>query len=238
MSDSPSVSVSVQNKVPDGIFNYASCVLNDGLLLLELRDAVHEGDGSRVIRCWKYMLLHWCHAKHSKYCLEALHLIGAINATATERIAHELTWCRFINTRGVPGANMPVDLFMEHLNRTLNDYLHGLGANVSEATIIQTSKSLCNLMTVSSHFDAISGIHPESIYHTSRCYGKDLKLVVDDLTSKSRVFDYVPGRFHRSFKHLKPHISDHIDVNNLIKWIKSHQLKISQQNKLKNVLHS
>ena len=163
MPDSPSVSVSAQKKVPDGVFNYGSCILNDGLLLLELRDAVHEGDGSRVIRCWKYMLLHWRHAKHSKYCLEALHLMGAINATATERIAHELTWCRFINTRGVAGANVPVDLFMEHLNRTWKDYLHGLGANVSEATIIQTSKSLCNLMAVSSHFDTISGIHPESI---------------------------------------------------------------------------
>ena len=58
MSDSPGVSVSVQKNVPDGVFNYASCVLNDGLLFLELRDAVHKGVGSRVIRCWKYMLLH------------------------------------------------------------------------------------------------------------------------------------------------------------------------------------
>lgn len=122
LTDAPTVSLSVK-KVPDGVFNYASAILNDGLLLLELRDAIREDDGPRVVRCWKFMLLHWRHAKHTKYSLEALHLIAAINATATERIPYELVWCRFINTRGVPGGNILVDLYMEHLNRTLKDYL-------------------------------------------------------------------------------------------------------------------
>lgn len=68
----------------------------DDLLLLELRDEIHEGDGQRVVGCWKFMLLHWRHAKHTKYSLEALHLLAAVNATATERIAHKIVWCRFI----------------------------------------------------------------------------------------------------------------------------------------------
>ena len=237
LTNAPTVSLSVKKLVPDGVFNYGSAILNDGLLLLELRDAIHEGDGPRVVRCWKFMLLHWRHAKHTKYSLEALHLIAGINATATERIAHELTWCRFINTRGVPGGNIPIDLFMEHLNRTLKDYLLGLGANVSEATIVQTSKSLRNLMEVSSHFDSICSIHRNSIHHTCQSYGKDLETLVEELTSKSRVFDYIPGRCHRSFQGIKPHISDHIDVDKLFQWIKKHQAKISSQNKLKDILH-
>ena len=92
-------------------------------------------------------------------------------------------WCRFINTRGVPGGNnIPIDLFMKHLNRTLKDYLMGLGANVSENTICQTSKSLRNLMEVSAHFDDICDIHRQSIYHTSQCYGRDLELISEELT--------------------------------------------------------
>lgn len=110
MIDDPVVSLSVQKKVPDDIFNYSSAVLNGDLLLLDLRDAVHKGDGLRVIRCWKFMLLHWRHAKYTKYSMETLHLLAAINATATERIAYELVWCRFINTRGAPGGNIQVDL--------------------------------------------------------------------------------------------------------------------------------
>lgn len=33
------------------------------------------------------------------HSLEVLHLIAAINSTASERIVHELTCCRFINMR-------------------------------------------------------------------------------------------------------------------------------------------
>ena len=29
--------------------NYAGAVLNDGLLMLELRDGIHEGNGNRII---------------------------------------------------------------------------------------------------------------------------------------------------------------------------------------------
>lgn len=236
MVDDRVVSPSVQKKVPDGVFNYSSTVLNDGLLLLKFRDAVHFGGGPRVIRCWKFMLLHWRYAKHTKYSLEALHLLAAVNATATERIAHELIWCGFINTRGVPGGNMPIDLYMEHLNRTLKDYLKGLGANVSEATIIQTSKSLRSLMEVTSHFDSICDIHPESIYHTCKRYEKDLDMVIEELIQRSRVFDYTPGRFHRSFKDIKPHISHHVDLDSLFKWIKKHQSKLASQMKLKTFI--
>ena len=95
----------MQKRIPDGVFNYLSAILNDGLLLLEFRDSIHFATGPRVTRCWKFMLLYWSYVKHAKYSLEASHLLAAINATAMERIAHELTWCSFINTREVPGGN-------------------------------------------------------------------------------------------------------------------------------------
>ena len=79
----PNVSLNVKQQAPDGVFNYASAILNDGLLLLELRDAIREGDGPRV-RCWKFMLLHWRYARHTKYSLEVLHMIAAIDCTASE----------------------------------------------------------------------------------------------------------------------------------------------------------
>ena len=51
-SDIPHVSVDQQQQAPDGVLNYSSAVLNDGLLMLELRDAIREGDGPRIIQCW------------------------------------------------------------------------------------------------------------------------------------------------------------------------------------------
>ena len=132
----------ITNSSVDGVFNYASAVLNDGLLFMELRDAIREGDGPRIIRCWKFMLLYWKHAGHTKYAYEVIELISSIEAASSPRIAHELVWCRVVNTRGGAGNNIPVDLYLEHLNRTLKDYVRSIGANVTANTVVRASKSL------------------------------------------------------------------------------------------------
>ena len=44
-------------KAPDGILDYACAVLSDGLLMLEFRDAIHQGNGERIIRCWKFVIV-------------------------------------------------------------------------------------------------------------------------------------------------------------------------------------
>ena len=159
-------SADVHEKAPDGVFKYASAVLNDGLLLLELRDAIHEGDGERILRCWRFMLLYFRATGHTKYALEAFNLMAAVKATASSRIAKQITWSRTVNTRGKKGQNIPVDLFMEHLNRTLKEYVAGTGANISEKTIVQCGKSLQAIFDTCSTYDRENNIHPESIHHT------------------------------------------------------------------------
>ena len=41
----------------DTVSEYAKEVLSLGLLLLKFNDSVHEGDGNRILRCWRYFLL-------------------------------------------------------------------------------------------------------------------------------------------------------------------------------------
>ena len=41
----------------DSVQEYAKETLSLGLLLLEFKDGIREGDGNRVLRCWKYFLL-------------------------------------------------------------------------------------------------------------------------------------------------------------------------------------
>lgn len=119
--DRPQPSHEVMEASPDGVFNYASAVLNDGFLLMEFRDAIHEGDGERALRCWKFMLPYFFATGHSKYALEAFNLLSHVHAAASPRLAHQITWSRTINTRGKQGHNVPVDLHMEHLNWSLKD---------------------------------------------------------------------------------------------------------------------
>ena len=44
----------------DTVMNYANKVFSLGLFLQEFIDAVHEGDGGRILRCWK---LCYCYLK-------------------------------------------------------------------------------------------------------------------------------------------------------------------------------
>ncbi len=62
-------SQSVLNTAPDGVFNYASAILNDGLLLLEFKDAVRE---ARILRVWKVLIIYF---NHKNYRLEAFDLL-------------------------------------------------------------------------------------------------------------------------------------------------------------------
>ena len=41
----------------DGVYNYAKILCHYESLAMEFRDAWHEGDGERVLRCWKCFCL-------------------------------------------------------------------------------------------------------------------------------------------------------------------------------------
>ena len=51
-----------------------------------------------------------------------------------------------------------------------------------------------------------------SVHHTGSSSKEDrVKKIITQL-AESKVFDYIPGHFHHTFKGIKPHVSSHIDV--------------------------
>ena len=86
-----------------------------GLLLLEFKDSIREGDGHRVLWCWKYFLLIFRAMQHKNYCIEALNLLLQYHYILPQRYAEQMLWGHFINSEGGPGQS--ADLHMEHLNR-------------------------------------------------------------------------------------------------------------------------
>ena len=84
---------------------------------MEVKDVWSEGDGERMIRCWKLLMPHFKTLGHPKYALEAMRLQMQVNATLSPNLAHQVTWNRFINTHGGHGRNIPCDLHNEHVNK-------------------------------------------------------------------------------------------------------------------------
>ncbi|XP_078356450.1 uncharacterized protein LOC144641297 [Oculina patagonica] len=84
----------------DGIFNYSHNILKTGLLFKNFKDAIKEGDGARLERLWKFMMLLFKVSGKTKYALAAIRLHAQLNAMLTPREAHCLRWNRTINLKG------------------------------------------------------------------------------------------------------------------------------------------
>ena len=103
----------------DGVFTYAMELLTLSLLWHGFHDAIREGDGERIIRYWKFLFIIFKSSSYHNYAKEAVTLLLQYYYIFTPRQRSQLLWSRCVNTRGVPGANIPCDLHMEHLNRRL-----------------------------------------------------------------------------------------------------------------------
>ena len=60
----------------DGVHDYAKDTLVLGLLLMEFNDSIREGDGDRIIRCWKFFLPLFKSTKCTNYSIEAVTLLA------------------------------------------------------------------------------------------------------------------------------------------------------------------
>ena len=210
--------------------------MNDGLLLFEFRDAIHEGNHERIIRFWKFLLLYFHSAGHTKYAVEALTLMAMLNGLVSERLKQQIMWGRVVNTRGGLGHNIPIDLQMEHLNRTLKNMVLGIGTNITESTIVNASRSLNGIVAMCNSFDKQLGIAHDSIHHSRKSCEADRAIVIKQLATDSRVFHYTPGRQHRCFKGISPNISLSVKIDTLFKSITKHKKRISNKQKFMRYL--
>ena len=220
---------SIHSSAPDGVFNYACAVLNDGLLLPLFRDAIHEGHGPLIMCCWKFLMLYFRHFHHYKYALEGFYTLAQVHILASQRLKHQILYSRVVNTRGGCGNNIPVDLQMEHFNRILKDAIIGVGANVTEKVIVEASKYINGIHTICVNFDNATNIKPVSMHHTRKSSAQDMKLILRQLSTESNVFSYIPGRCHKSTPCIQPNVTRNIDAGALFKWLKQHQKDLAKK---------
>ena len=119
----------------DYVLLYAREVLTLGLFYKEFHDAIREGDGERIITCWRYLLLLFKVSHRTNYSVEAFTLLAQYHFTVSERMQKQLVWSRTVNIHGRTGENVPCDLHMEHLNHECKESISGLGSNITDTSI-------------------------------------------------------------------------------------------------------
>ena len=140
----PSESSDTQNdpckkeaKNKDDIYSYNCALLEDGLFFLNFLDDVAEGDGNRIMRQYKYILLSFRAdgQQSTKYALECLYQTFLVNALLSHRDAERFVWNRSVNTFGGVGKNIGLDLDMEHGNRFVKQAIKNLWPNITERAV-------------------------------------------------------------------------------------------------------
>lgn len=208
-------------KKPDHIKEYAKDVLTMGLFYMEFQDAIREGDGKRVLICWKFLMLIYRATGHVNYAKEALTLLCQYHYLFPKRLAEQLIWSRFINTQGQPGTNIPADLHMEHLNRLCKESLSNLGANKTPKAIQRIGRALGPLQQFLQNFDITTKVEKGGSSHTIRSESADLKIIVNEL-KKQDVFNNSPGRKYQSFPKHTCNCYKGINKRKLKKWMQKH----------------
>ena len=210
---------------PDSVHAYSCELLTLGLLFLEFKDGIREGDGDRDMMAWKYFLLIFKAAGRKNYAIEALTMLTQYHITLPPRLAEQLKWSRFINTHGTIAHNISCDLHMEHLNKIAKVAIEGLGANKSEKAITRVGKAIGTMTSTLDQFDTVNNVPAESGAQSKKSSEKDLHKVVNQLV-KSRVFNIIPGRKHKSFPNIKTNYIRTLSEKNLKDWMIMHYANV------------
>ena len=184
---------------------------------MEFSDAIREGDGIRVLRCWKYMLPMFYTAGNRNYASEAANLLVQHFYTVSPRLSKQLLWSSFVNIHGLPGKNIPADLHMEHLNRIAKEAIRFQGANKTEKAIERIGRAIDTLFSVVDNFDTHNRVPATSSRHLRPDAQEDIKVVVDELV-KCRSFEVVKGRKYKQFPNPK-NVLNGKDRNEILTWL-------------------
>lgn len=215
-----------QNQSEDGVYNYACRVLGMNLLARNFHDASREGDGERLIRCWKFLLLHFKVDGRIKYSVEAFHLLAQVNALLPPHMAHRLIWNRTCNVSGGEGKNIPLDLMVEHYNRVFKDDLNTFRSNIGEKSVSRSSRAIGTMKELLDKFDRIVKVKKPSGRHIGPSDQRDFEIMLKILVNEA-VFKQKLGRGHKSFVNISsdPFTSLKSNPKPLFVWLK-HRLQV------------
>jgi L1 cell adhesion molecule like protein len=208
----------------DHVYNYGCVTISLGLLLRNFHDAVHEGDGNRIVRVWKFLLLLFRGYNKTKYAYAALHLQAEIKALLSESKAHELIWNRTVNDRYGSGNRKSNDLKMENLNLIAKEsYRHAGMQNITPEYAVKVGKSMQSVHNLVESMTK-EGATKATSYHTDKTLSGTFRKLVQ-IVQEANIFTVHPGREYSAFPKFNKNVLHHIDYKSLNDWMKKHKRK-------------
>ena len=208
----------------DDVYNYAVARLSLALLIHCVDDAVREGDGDRIILCWRFFLLYYKAFNHSKYAFAGFLLLANVTVLLPEAKAHSLIWNRTVSNKGGKGKNMSLDVRLEQWNCLTKELISHLGVNLNEKCAKREANAIAFLEEILLTIDKDLSVKRPSGKHTVQKKEKDTKTLVGEFV-KHGIFNYTPGHKYSHFKDFDSNILSRIDITVFSNWLKEQRKK-------------
>ena len=210
----------------DDMLAYQKALLEYGMLVVNFWDAVAEGDGERILRCWKFFLMYLKHQGGSatKYSLEALYLMFQVYALLSPQAAHRLIWNRGVKIR-ISGVNIALDLRLEFFNKTIKEAIKKLGPSATQKSLDRISHSLGVTTELMKVFDSSLSVFTRSGKHFKKSAANDIEKIVKELVT-NKAFTHTPGRKYTFYSNMKPSILCGFNLQKMFTWITDHKKRM------------
>jgi len=215
-------------KPVDDVFNYNCALLTNGFLFFNFLDAIKEGDGLRIMRQYKYIMLY-CKSDgtHStKYSLECLYQFFLVNALLSPRDAERFIWNRSVNNIGKKGTNIPLDEATEHSNNFIKQGIRNLGPNVTEKAVSRLLYSEMHTVKILGNLDETIKHMLRSGKHSEGSTNRDLHELVNRAVELN-IFTEIQGRNYNHFKNFQCDRLKNLNASSLYQWINKHKKNIT-----------
>jgi hypothetical protein len=219
----PEDSSSASSKM-DELNKQASVFTKLGLVTRDMYNAYQYGDGARVFRNIKLMMLYFQTGGYTKYALWLWRMLAFQMSVLSARDSYEYMWNICTSTTGGLGRNIPNDNLVECTVWSIKEMLRKQGGNVTFASAQEAASLIQVFDDVADNFDHTTRGYVEGRTTTKPDKTEDVLLMVKHLHQAS-VFQEHPGRRAAGFSNFEDPLCK-VDMSKLFTWMSKQKDRI------------
>lgn len=220
----------------DAVFNYSCGALSLCLIARDFSDARKHGDGERIIRLYKFLMLYFKLAGKTKYAYYSLHLLAQTHCLLSPRLSHQLIWNRFVNISGAVNSNIEMDREMEFHNRVLKDECRGFRGKVTVSSVHRLGRAAQSIEEILKITDKEGGVKSTSGKHTRKDTKNDVLALIEHV-HREKFFKEQPQRAHFAYPDFPKNPLSRLDLSSFQNWLKTRLNFISKKKIYQTLQH-
>ncbi|WAR08505.1 hypothetical protein MAR_018463, partial [Mya arenaria] len=163
----------------DDLLNYVKNFLQWFFIIVQMKDAVREGDVKRISIVLKNMIpFFYSHSRLSKYLTECIDYILKTEHTLSPYMSLKVQAGSVVNPKGRPGKNKAADIQKENEVKLLKTLIRSLGANKTEKSIVAITKAAPEIFRITENFESMIKLKAVKSSHKAKSMADDIQILL------------------------------------------------------------